>query len=180
MSYSNNRNDLSGEWFRKPSPPPTPNNRTAWKKIQATWDACFWGAQAECSLGLTLFSALDGFRESQMPADVMLAAAARQSGGAQHRKSLHRSSFSYVELWVKSGKRAVQAAACGLFSSCGEKKRIKKNTEFSRVFYPTGGESRAAGCSWLRLCKVRSRSVRNWSFFLFKSLADISEGHRGD
>lgn len=55
MPCSNNRNDLSGEPFRKPSPPPTPNNRTAWKKIQATWDACFLGAQASKAQALTLF-----------------------------------------------------------------------------------------------------------------------------
>lgn len=34
------------------------------------------------ALALTLFSTLDRFPESLMPSDVMLAAAARQSGGS--------------------------------------------------------------------------------------------------
>lgn len=127
MPYSNNRNDLSGECFRKPSPPPTPNNRADWNKIQATWDAYFLGAQASRvqALALTLFSALAPFPDSLMPSDVMLAAAARQSGGST-AKLLHWGSFLVHWVWANSGKQAVQAAMYVLFSSRMEKREWRK------------------------------------------------------
>lgn len=180
MSYSKNRNDLSGECYRKPSPPPTLNNRTAWKKIQATWDACFLAAQAgkAQALALTLFSVLDRFPESLMPNDIMLAAAARSQVGAEQRKLLHGSSFSHVELWANPGKQAAQAGVCVLFSSSGKKENKEKDyVEFSHVFCPNSGGSMAADRPYLWLCKVRSGSMRDSEKFLslFKSLAQNTD-----
>lgn len=90
---------------------------------------------------------------------------------AQQRKLLHCSSCSYVELWANSGKRAVQAGVCVLFSSSVNKREWGKNyIEFSCVFCPSCRDSMAADHSCLWLYKVGSRSVRNWSFFLCLNL----------
>lgn len=70
-----------------PRPPPRiiglPGKRSKLLEMHASWEH-----RQSAALVLTLFSALDGFPESQMRTDVVLAAAARQSGGAQHKVTL--------------------------------------------------------------------------------------------
>lgn len=172
MSYSNNKNDLSGECFRKPFPPPTLNNRTAWKKIQATWDACFLGAQASKvqALALTLFSALDWFPESLLPSDVMLAAVVRW----EHSRE---SCFTVVAFLMLSfeqiqGSRHYRLECVCCSPAVGGKKKKENEEKKYRVFLCL--------LYWLQwqhgsrllmpLTLQRSRSVRNWSLFLCLNL----------
>lgn len=176
MSYSNNKNDLSGECFRKPFTPPPPNNRTAWKKIQATWDACFLGAQASKvqALALTLFSALDWFPESLLPSDIMLAAAVRW----EHSRE---SCFTVVAFLMLSFEQIQGSRHYRLECVCcssavvvgvgwGGENEEKKNTE--RVFLCLLSKLQWQHGSRLLmpLTLQRSRSVRNWSFFLCLNL----------
>lgn len=97
--------------------------------------------------------------------------------GAQQRKLLHCSSFSYVERWANSGKQALQAGVCVLFFSSGGggwgwggENEEKKNTE--RVFLCLLSKLQWQHGSRLLmpLTLQRSRSVRNWSFFLCLNL----------
>lgn len=127
MPCSNNRNDLSGEPFRKPSPPPTPNNRTAWKKIQATWDACFLGAQASKAQALTLFQR---FGPIPWKPDAQWCHAGCCSQAVRWESSKVASfcsSFSYVKLWTSSAQ-LVHSAMCVLLCSGEGKGGNEENT----------------------------------------------------
>lgn len=140
MSYSNNKNDLSGECFRKPFTLPTPNNRTAWKKIQATWDACFLWAQASKvqALALTLFSALDWFPESLLPSDIMLAAAVRWEHSRESCFTIVAFlmlSFEQIQGSRRYRLERVCCSSAGVGGGGGEENEEKKYRESFPVFF---------------------------------------------
>lgn len=168
MSYSNNRNDLSGECFRKPSPPPTPNNRTAWNKIQATWDAYFLRTQAGRvqALALTLFSALARFPDAQWCHAGCCSQAVRWE--LSRESCFTEVAFLYVEFeWIQRSRQCRLECVCCLPTG-GKKNEGKNYRDF--VFCSNWGDSMAADHSCLWLYKARSRSVGNWSFFLCLNL----------